>query len=296
MQVKCEYCGGFIEETAESCPNCGATNIHMSRAANGIPHTVEELRAFCEEHHVNTEKMHFHIGEDFQQPKAFGIFQNGEEFIVYKNKADGTRAIRYRGTDEAYAVNEIYQKLKAELQEVREHTAPARTPPRRTTTAVRRTGSHRRIGCLGWFLIIFFGIPLALSIIFSILQALGLYTPPPDNGYYRYNGEEYYYNSRDDSWYTYDDDAGWYYTDVDPYFADNYGDYWDSAYDGSTYSYDNGYDYTYDNNWDDDWDDDDWDWSSSYDDDDDWDWGSSYDSGSDWDWDWDSGSDWDSDW
>ena len=36
--------------------------------------------------------------------------------IVYKNKSDGSRAIRYQGLDEAYAVNEIYLKLQVEMQ------------------------------------------------------------------------------------------------------------------------------------------------------------------------------------
>ncbi len=31
--------------------------------------------------------------------------------IVYKNKADGSRSIRYRGPDEAYAVRALYEKL-----------------------------------------------------------------------------------------------------------------------------------------------------------------------------------------
>lgn len=57
----------------------------------------------------------FFIGEDYKEPKAFGIYQDGNRFIVYKNKADGSRAIRYDGLDEAYAVNEIYLKLKEEI-------------------------------------------------------------------------------------------------------------------------------------------------------------------------------------
>ena len=42
-------------------------------------------------------------------------------FIVYKNKADGTRAVRYKGTDEAYAVNELYLKLKDEILNQKAH-------------------------------------------------------------------------------------------------------------------------------------------------------------------------------
>ena len=57
----------------------------------------------------------FFIGINYKKPKAFGIYQDGDQFIVYKNKANGERAIRYQGTDETYAVNELYLKLKSEI-------------------------------------------------------------------------------------------------------------------------------------------------------------------------------------
>lgn len=58
--------------------------------------------------------MRFYIGEDFKEPKAFGVFKDTDgNFVVYKNKADGSRAIRYRGPDETHAVNEIYQKMRS---------------------------------------------------------------------------------------------------------------------------------------------------------------------------------------
>ena len=62
--------------------------------------------------------MRFFVGVDYKEPRAFGIYKepNGN-CVVYKNKADGSRAIRYQGADEAYAVNEIYQKMRAELLE-----------------------------------------------------------------------------------------------------------------------------------------------------------------------------------
>ena len=274
MQIKCEYCGSFIDETEEKCPSCGATNSKMVRAAHGVPRTIEELQAFCDEHRVDLEKMHFHIGEDYRLPKALGIYRDGDEFIVYKNKGDGSRAVRYRGTDEGYAVNELYQKLKTELQEVREQSSTvlqpsSEEPPPRdyTPTPVR---SRRKIGCLTWLLIIFIGIPLLLGLISLVLQKLGLYTPSPAEGYYFYGGQEYQYV--DDQWYAYSDNIGWYSTEVDPDLAENYHDYWDRGSDSDHYDYDD------DNNWDDDWDDDDWD-DDSYD----------YDS-------WDAGNDWDSDW
>lgn len=57
----------------------------------------------------------FLLASIVNETKAFGIYQDGDQFIVYKNKANGERAIRYQGTDEAYAVNELYLKLKSEI-------------------------------------------------------------------------------------------------------------------------------------------------------------------------------------
>ena len=114
MKIKCEFCGSYISDTDEKCPNCGAPNANMVRSADGVPKTSEDLaKAFCAAHNMPLEKMRFFIGVDFREPRAFGIYrdENGD-FIVYKNKADGSRAVRYRGKDEAYAVKRAVSKAK----------------------------------------------------------------------------------------------------------------------------------------------------------------------------------------
>lgn len=124
MQVKCEYCGNYISDTDAVCPVCGAPNDQMQRSGTGVPKTVEELKAFCEARSLPLEKMRFFIGQDYRGPRAFGVYRDGEgRFVVYKNKSDGSRAVRYRGKDEAYAVNEIYQKLKTEIANQRSYQA-----------------------------------------------------------------------------------------------------------------------------------------------------------------------------
>ena len=75
------------------------------------PKTIEELKAYCQREGMPLEKMRFFVGVNYQLPRAFGIFRDGDRFVVYKNKDDGSRAIRYQGPDEAYAVNELYLKL-----------------------------------------------------------------------------------------------------------------------------------------------------------------------------------------
>lgn len=33
MKIKCDYCGAYINDTDERCPNCGAVNNHLQRNA-----------------------------------------------------------------------------------------------------------------------------------------------------------------------------------------------------------------------------------------------------------------------
>ncbi len=122
MEIKCEYCGSFIEDSLEKCPNCGATNENIKRMVNSTPKTIEELKAWYTARNLPPyETTRFFIGINYTKPRAFGIYEENGEFIVYKNKATGERAIRYRGIDEAYAVNELFLKLKSEILNQKSH-------------------------------------------------------------------------------------------------------------------------------------------------------------------------------
>ena len=115
-KVQCEYCGHFINDTEDTCPKCGAANINHQRTASDTPQTIEQLQSWYRARNLPPEHVtRFFIGKDIKEPRAFGIYENAGEFIVYKNKSDGSRAIRYQGTDEAYAVNELYLRLKEEI-------------------------------------------------------------------------------------------------------------------------------------------------------------------------------------
>lgn len=117
MKVRCSYCGSYISDTDEKCPNCGATNEKLKRVGNGVPKTIDELKTWYVEHNLPSEEItRFFIGKNIEDPRAFGIYFDGINYIVYKNKDNGQRAIRYEGKDEQYAVNELYQKLKEEIQ------------------------------------------------------------------------------------------------------------------------------------------------------------------------------------
>ena len=116
MKIKCDYCGNTYEDTKRNCPSCGAANPTQNDA-DIRPKTIEELQDWYKAHHLPPyEVTRFFIGQDIKEAKAYGIYKakNGD-YIVYKNKADGSRAVRYEGDDEEYAVHEIYQKLKDEI-------------------------------------------------------------------------------------------------------------------------------------------------------------------------------------
>lgn len=91
----------------------------------GIPKTMEELQDYCERNDFTPSKTRFFINYDYKGAKAFGIYKDEAtgEFVVYKNKADGSRAVRYRGNDEEFAVVELYDRLQSEIENQKLHYA-----------------------------------------------------------------------------------------------------------------------------------------------------------------------------
>lgn len=264
MKVKCNYCGAMIDETENACPHCGAPLSGANRTSSEQPKTIEELQAWYVAHHLPPEEItRFFIGKDIREPKAFGIYKTGtSDFVVYKNKSTGERAIRYQGADEAYAVNELYQRLRAEIVDQKAH--------RPTVTPQQSKSKRRREGCKGCTII--------AIILFFIGLLFAIFDKSIPNGYYNYQGTQYY--RQGSSWYYYDADKDdWFKSesDLDEITHDNAKDYQVDQHTGKSFEESSWYDSGHTND-DNDWDDDD-------------DWGSSSSS------DWDSGStDWDSDW
>ena len=92
-----------------------------------IVNSIEELKQKCAEKNMPLEKMRFFIGENRKEPKCFGVYQDEStgNWIVYKNKADGTRAVRYEGPDEARAAQEIWNKIGDEVKHRKDmHASP----------------------------------------------------------------------------------------------------------------------------------------------------------------------------
>ena len=280
MKIKCDWCGSWINDFDQVCPNCGGVNNNYNRHANGVPQTIEELKAWAKEMNLPLEEMRTFIGEDYKGTKAFGIYKDETDgtFVVYKNKEDGTRAVRYKGSDEAYAVNELYQKMKERVAVQKAHQQPkaAKTAPGASVSAQQRQSGKNLSKALFPICLITIVAIIILSVVFALIGESG-----PDTGYYTYGDRSYYYYG---DWYEWEN-GSWQYAPYESWMDSDYESYYDS------YSYDSGADYE------------DFEDSSYYtpsddssDDDDSWDddsWDSGWDSGDSW----DSGyDDWGSDW
>lgn len=279
MKVKCSFCGNWIKDGSQKCPYCGAANEHYQRVGNGVPTTIEELQQWATAHHLPLKDMRTYIGKDYRGARAFGIYQDKTtgHFIVYKNKEDGTRSVRYEGDDEAYAVNELYLKMKERVAIQKSHQKNTPNNPKKSDTAKR--GVSYFLKKMLWVLIFLFGL--------NALIFWCMYDDSLSSGYYSYEGESYYYQDENDSWYYYDfDDAEWMDSVPDSTLQDNANDYYVGHYysDDSVYSDFTDSQYYIEDRWDDDSE-----WST----DSDWDSDTTWDSGSDWD---SSYDDWGSDW
>ena len=266
MKLKCNYCHALIDETDQCCPHCGAPLSGANRTAEKQPKTIVELQAWYVAHHLPPEHVtRFFIGKDIKEPKAFGIYKTDTgDCVVYKNKSTGERAIRYQGADEAYAVNELYQRLKAEIVDQKGRQPGQGTPTNLSSSSPKKP--QRKVGCA------------VVAIIVFIIAMVAIFSKSVPNGYYNYNGTQYY--RQGSSWYYYDtDDDDWYrstYMSDDYINEDNYQNYSIDRHTGMDFEQSSWYDAGSTND-DYDWDDDnDWDY-----DDDDWDYGD---------------TDWDSDW
>lgn len=162
-------------------------------------HSVAEL--IEQTRHMPLERMRFFINEDRREPRCFGIYQDpvSRHWVVYKNKSDGSRAVRYSGPDEAHAAQELWLKINSEIDLRRAKQAP-----------VKQTPAQKRQQYILLFLI---AIVMAVSLFFFIRKVIR----EPKRGYYVVNDAVYYY--QDDDWYYYDH-GDWY------SYNDSYDDDW----------------------------------------------------------------------
>ena len=236
---KCEYCGGTVRSDEKNCPHCGASNANYvvdTPRTVFRPQTIDELKEYCAERGMPLLRMRFFIDEDFKEPRAFGIFRDGDRFVVYKNKADGSRAIRYQGPDEAYAVNEMYQKLLVECHN--RGIYPDGTVTRSANCANKNAKRGAINGCIISIL-----MP-ALFILLGIFSGICSRAIHKNDGYYKFDNSTATWYLYGGDWYYSDGSANWYSGDpgvsdyTDYYAGDEFESDWGatSFKDSNTYS------------------------------------------------------------
>ncbi len=225
---QCPFCGATVRSDEKICPGCGAANEgYVEDAPRTIyrPKTIEELKEYCAERGMPLLKMRFFIGENYRQPKAFGIYQDKDQFVVYKNKANGQRAIRYQGPDEAYAVNELFTKM---LDECHNRGIYPDGKPLQTSNgsaSVSRSASHSsqlqadndrnysRANTYHYSSSSFDRDKLkkvlcVIIFIIAIGAMIGSFISHSKDGYYRDSRDNLYYRYGS-SWYTYGYNISW---------------------------------------------------------------------------------------
>ena len=234
---KCRYCGGVVRSDERVCPNCGAANegfVANTEKTVFLPKTIEELKEYCAQRGMPLLRMRFFIGEDFKEPRAFGIYRDGNQFVVYKNKSDGSRSIRYRGPDESFAVNELFMKLLDECH--KRGIYPDGKPVESRSGKRVRTTSRSRQSLIAVIIILVLSILItAVSARVSTLrhQYDGYYQGEDTNLYYRY-GETWYTNSGSSSWFEIETDP--FPGDFEETYEEYYlGDSFDSDWEGSDF-------------------------------------------------------------
>ena len=224
---KCPFCGATVQSNERTCPQCGAANdqyVAETQRTVFLPKTIDELKEYCAQRGMPLLRMRFFVGEDFREPKAFGIYKDGDRYVVYKNKANGERAIRYQGPDEAYAVNELFQKL---LEECHNRGIYPDGKPEGTSgsRSVSQRKSRNRISPL--YIVI-----VCLCALGFILFASGSHK---NDGYYksgsrvvyRYGNDWYYYSDYSHDWY---EGADLHYTtEDDAYLGTDYNSDWGTS-------------------------------------------------------------------
>ena len=80
-------------------------------------YTIDEIINQAHRLGMPLDKMRFFPGEDRHEARCFGIYRDDSgDYIVYKNKSDGSRAVRYKGKDEAKACQIFWDKLEDEIR------------------------------------------------------------------------------------------------------------------------------------------------------------------------------------
>lgn len=230
----CGSCKVKYSNKLNNCPNCGARNPSRipveapSEHSFQMPKTLRELELLLEENRLSPNDIRLHIREDYPGPLCCGIFQDAEgNFVVYKNRIDGSRVVRYQGPDEAYAVSELLQKaldrvevrraLHVPLPHEQDSLSVQKDTPFKKSLKKRRSSQPKRT-TIKWN---YLGLLSPLLVILVVW--VFMHWDSTKSGYYCYQSSYYYY--QDSDWFVYQGDA-WY--PVVPVFASDCSQYFRS--------------------------------------------------------------------
>lgn len=228
-----------------------------------IVYSIDEFKKVFEDFGIEEDKTKFYLGKYHLSPKAYGIYQIDDDYIVYKIKNNGDTTIRYKGPNEQIACKELYTKF---LQEVSKRKGLSKKynpyhddnyAPVNDRNEIEKALAKRQSRNILIFIFVAF-----LLIDGAILLYKKNHPEVPQTTYYQHDNN--YYKNYNNNWYYWDDTLNdWY------IFYPSYSEY--NEYDDITDSDDNYY-YDYGEGYDDyDYYDYDFDFSDSYSD-----WGSDW--------------------
>lgn len=182
----CKNCGQTFGNSEKQCPYCDYVVKTRKVVDRKMPSTIKELEEWYYIKDLPPCRVtRFYIGKNLKRKRVFGIYkgENTGNYIVYKNKDNGERSVRYEGPSEKVAVREFYLRLKQEINLQKERAKKHK--------GSIKTGIKNELKQL-W------AIPIGLLFILFIAST---YTVSGE-GYYQYNENYYYYIG---SWYQYED-------------------------------------------------------------------------------------------
>ena len=171
-------------------------------------YSIEEFKALFHEFNIEEDKVRFYIGKYHLSPKAYGIYQIDENYIVYKNKSNGETFIRYKGPSEEEACKELYTKFLQEVSK-RKNLSKQYNPYHDDNYSFVKKSNNVNNGKSKKIIL------FAIILIITINTGIIIYnrnntSSKPQIRYYENNDR--YYKKYNDDWYYWDDGLNdWYY-------------------------------------------------------------------------------------
>ena len=131
--------------------------------------TINELREWCKENNISGGETHLYIDEISKDPKAYGIYIDEGEYVVYWTNGEGTRLVAYRGEEEAEAVKKLLLIHNSKLEEIKREAEEREEKAAKEASFIKKRNSSNKAVLI--FAYIFAGI-MVIPQLFFILAGL----------------------------------------------------------------------------------------------------------------------------